>query len=93
MNQTFVMSYDIADDAARSRMLRLMRKLADGYQYSVFEMEGDLENISLLLQQAAQIMTNETDRLMLLGGTVFSYKWQLGMPRASFQETPFLILL
>ncbi|MBE0508199.1 MAG: CRISPR-associated endonuclease Cas2 [Marinospirillum sp.] len=49
MTATFVMSYDIACDANRSRVLRLMRKLAGGYQNSVFEMEGSETEIHQLL--------------------------------------------
>ena len=93
MTATFVMSYDIACDTNRSRVLRLMRKLAVGYQNSVFEMEGSETEIHQLLCQTAALLTPETDRLMLLGGSVFTRQWQLGRSINRYSSAPFFILM
>lgn len=93
MNKTFVMSYDIASNATRRRVLRLMRKLSAGYQYSVFEIEGDEQQVNHLLKQVAPLLAPETDRLLLLGGQVFTRKWQLGSGLAHQPNSPLLVII
>lgn len=93
MNKTFIMSYDIASNATRRQVLRLMRKLSAGYQYSVFEIEGDEQQVSHLLKQVAPLLAPETDRLLLLGGKVFTRKWQLGCGLAHQPNSPFLVII
>ncbi|WP_419569584.1 hypothetical protein [Rheinheimera sp.] len=74
--QRYLIAYDIAEHRSRRRALRLLRKHADSYQDSVFELQLGQPELAIL-QQALQALLSAGDAFLTVRLQV-SASWQLG---------------
>lgn len=72
----YVVAYDIKDDKSRHRALSLLRKQAESYQESVFEITTNTAGIRNLQSQLLPLIS-EDDALMVVRLKV-EQSWQLG---------------
>lgn len=73
----WVLAYDIGDERRRRCYRREMRLLAEGYQYSVFEIRRHARVLMPVLEQLAESMEGD-DSLLAARVLPFAHAWQLG---------------
>lgn len=73
-----LLAYDISDDRHRSRCRRILRKIALGYQKSVFEVQiNECHAIALISELSEDL--ESSDSFMLANVSASGYTWRLGV--------------
>lgn len=77
MQPGWVLAYDIGEERRRRCYRRVMRRLAEGYQHSVFEVCQHELALMPVLEQLAESMEGD-DSLLAARVLPFGHAWQLG---------------
>jgi len=59
----YVIAYDVAEDARRTKIMNKLKDYGFAVQYSVFECELDAPRLQLLKDQILPLLDHATDRL------------------------------
>jgi len=75
--QNYLIAYDISDNRQRRQALRLLRKVADCYQDSVFDIRATSVEMTNLQETLVEKL-NEHDSLLCIKLNRACQSWQLG---------------
>lgn len=73
----WIVAYDIHDDRVRHRCLRALRAESEGYQKSVFEVQGRRDDLLAQLDTLADELDLQ-DSLFAARTLPYKHAWQLG---------------
>jgi CRISPR-associated protein Cas2 len=88
----FLITYDIADDGRRNRLVRLLNEYGRRVQYSCFEVSLNPESLSLLKGKIEEVIIPEEDSVFIFPITEFALPFavKLGVVEPSVGDSEVL---